>query len=104
MANCQIREASLCYTSGSEDTPFEIWTSRRSQVETSSGKIFDLIAVDKEKCSIVALENLVNVAVNERVSVCVKVVDMEDTLSVKNKHGKEFMMQNVMVAKGTTQS
>ena len=75
-----------------------------SQVETLSEKSFDLIAVEKKKCSVVALEDLVNVAVNERVSVCVKVVDLEATRSVKNKYGKEFMMQNVMVADGTAQS
>ena len=79
LANCQIKEASLHYASGSEDTPFEIWTSRRSQVENSSEKSFDLTAVDKKIYTVVALEDLVNVAVNEHVSVCVTVVDMEDT-------------------------
>ena len=41
--------------------------------------------------TVVALEDLVNVAVNERVSVCVKVVDMEDTRTVKNKYGSIFV-------------
>ena len=79
MANFQIKEASLCYASSSGDTPFEIWTSRRLHVEKSSEKSFDLTAVEKKMCKFVALEDVVNVAVNEGVSVCIKVVDMEDT-------------------------
>ena len=67
----------LC--SGSGDTPFEIWTSRRLQVGNSSEKSFDLTAVEEIMCKFVALEDLVNVAVNEGVSVCIKVVDIEDT-------------------------
>ena len=102
LANCQIKEASLRYASGSEDTPFEIWTSRRSHVESSSEKSFDLTDVEK-KYSVVALEDLVNIAVNERVVVSIKVVDMEETRTIKNKYGKEFTMQNVMVADGTAQ-
>ena len=85
MANCQIKEALFCYASGSEDTPFEIWTSRRSQVENSSEKSFDLTIVEKKKCNLVALEDLVNV---ECILVHVKVVDMEDIQTVKNKHEK----------------
>ena len=98
----QIKEALLRYASGSEDTPFEIWTSRRSHVESSSEKSFDLTDVEK-KYSVVALEDLVNIAVNERVVVSIKVVDMEETRTTQNKYGKEFTMQNVMVADGTAQ-
>ena len=57
LANCQIKEASLWYASGSEDMPFEIWTSRRSQVESSSNKKFDLSTVEEKKYSVVALED-----------------------------------------------
>ena len=78
VVNCQIKEASLWYASGSEDTPFEIWTSRKSHVENSCEKIFDLTDVEK-KYNVVALEDLVNIAVNERVVVSIKVVDMEET-------------------------
>ena len=104
LANCQIKEASLRFASGSDDTPFEVWTSHRSQVENSSHKNFDLTAVEKKCFTTVALEDLVNIAVNERVTVCVQVVDMEVAQTVKSKYGKEFTMQNVMIADGSSQS
>lgn len=46
---------------------------------------------------------MVNLAVNECVTVEVKVVDVEVTNTVTNKYGKELMMQNIMITDNSGQ-
>ena len=47
LGNCKIRQASLCFTTDSEDNGFEIWTSYTSQVQNLLNKSFNLSTVEK---------------------------------------------------------
>ena len=57
----------------------------------------------KKICSTVATEDVINMTINECVTIQVKVVDVKVTKTVTNKYVKELTMQSMVIADNSGQ-
>lgn len=80
---------------------FEIIASKQSSVEKLAAKKFEfqtnMDSTDLETATEIELKGLNDAAVNEHVTVSVKVVSVEPPVTVTNKAGKELVMQSVLL-------
>ena len=101
VVNCQVKETPEQYQSGSSDqSKYEILLSSRSAIQKSPKKftVDPDIKSDGETVQTIALEDLPIISVNQKVTVCVKVINVEIQTSITTKTGKQLNKQDCIVA------
>ena len=99
VVNCQVKETPQQYQSGSsQDSKYELLLSTKSGIQSSPKKFAVEKKSESETVQTVALEDLPIISVNQKVTVCVKVVTVEKEASITTKTGKQLKKQDCIVA------